>query len=95
MGIFKRKKKDVQETATLLEVRKNDLDVSKPKTLPLIICAKVSEQFTEKKDDYQVLYLHTPNKFDKISTYHYYYYDFFGEEIPMNCIEEYIVLKEK
>lgn len=63
------------------------------KALPKRICAKMSAEFTDTEDGvYEVLYLHIPNSYDKISQHRYFYYDVSGEEIPFKAIEFYIDL---
>jgi len=42
---------------------------------------------------WNILYLHEPNEFDKLSTNLYYYYDCSGNEIPITMIEKYVILE--
>lgn len=42
---------------------------------------------------WEILSLHIPNQYDKISNHYFYYYDVFGGECPVAEIEDYVVLE--
>ena len=61
---------------------------------PKVIAAKIEDQFHTKGYFWDILYLHIPNKHDRLQDRGYYYYDCGGEEIPTSMVLEYIVLEQ-
>lgn len=64
------------------------------KQLPETILAKVKEGFRSNTTGYEVLHLHTTNKYDRLSTMGTYYYDDNGDEIPDGAIIEFVDIKK-
>ena len=58
--------------------------------LPQTILAEVVGGFNSNATNFQVLHLHTTNKYDRISTSGTYYYDDNGDEIPFSVIKRFV-----
>ena len=60
---------------------------------PRVIAAKIESPYRNEGYYWDVLYLHTPNKHDRLQDRGYYYYDCAGEEIPASMVTEFNVLE--
>lgn len=62
--------------------------------LPQTILAEVVGGFNSNATHFQVLHLHTTNKYDRISTSGTYYYDDNADEIPFSVIKRFVSISD-
>lgn len=60
--------------------------------MPQTILAYVADGFRSNGTNFQVLHLHTTNEHDRVSTAGTYYYDDFGEEVPLSAIKKFVAI---